>query len=437
MRTWSDRPFPGAVRLAQVVAQQKVLGKDGGESRVVYEIAGYPGWVAKLYKEPLRAADASDLTDIIDLPAGMGPGDLAHVNLCTAWPTARIVEDHGDATVGVMMAMAPGRFLADFRLRGDRVSKDQPLTIDWLIGNDQKLVQHGIGRPTADLRRHIASEFLALGDLLDRHLVVYGDWSYRNCLWDPVNGEVFLLDMDSCRLHQRAWVESMEWEDPQSPVATRAPLSRYNDRYKLALLAARCITGERGNPQRALDALPPELRLGAFGSAVALTLTAAAEYDRSAPDVLYSALKAPVPAADGSHVTGFRPVRRAGASSTRSSENRVTVPANGWGASSPGSADQPAPPPPRSPADGQRTGTDARGATAPAGQRLWTSGPACEPGRRAAGSGGRYGHGPSATRPGENGSGLIRPGLVTPARVVAAAVALLILLIIVILVVVL
>ena len=377
MRTWSDRPFQGTVRLGQVASQEKVLGKDGGESRVVYEIAGFPGWVAKLYKEPLKAADASDLGDIIELPAGMGPGDLGHVDLCTAWPTARILEDGGEATVGVMMAIAPGRFLADFRLRGDRVSKDQPLTIDWLIGNDEKLVhQHGISRPTADLRRQIASEFLALGDLLDRHRLVYGDWSYRNCLWDPVSGDVFLLDMDSCRQRHRAWVESMDWEDPQSPVAARAPLSRYNDRYKLALLAARCITGERGNPQRALDALPLDLGQGAFGSAVALTLTTTEVRDRSAPGALYSALKAPTPTADGSHVTGFRPVGRAGANRTRPTGIRVTAPANGGRPSSSRPAGRPRP---LGPATGRRPGAGSRGPASTVGQpqRMgWVTGPA-------------------------------------------------------------
>jgi hypothetical protein len=168
MRAWSDRPFPGTVRLATVAAQGEVLGNDGGESRVVYEIAGFPGWVAKLYQEPLSAADARSLAALIDLPAAMGPGDLGQVDSCTAWPTARVLADAGDETVGVVMLKAPVRFLADFRLRGDRVNRGKPLTIDWLIGNDESLAHHGITRPTRDLRLRLAREFLALGNLLDR-----------------------------------------------------------------------------------------------------------------------------------------------------------------------------------------------------------------------------------------------------------------------------
>jgi hypothetical protein len=411
VKAWSDRPFPGTVPLAQVAAQGKVLGNDGGESRVVYEIASFPGWVAKLYKEPLKAVDASGLAAIIDLPAAMGPGDLAHVDACTAWPTARILADHGDhATVGVVMAKAPDRFLADFRLRGDRISKGKPLTIDWLIGNDDKLAHHGIRCPTADVRRRVAWEFLALGDLLDRHLVVYGDWSYRNCLWAPVKGEVFLLDMDSCRQHQREWVESMEWEDPLSPVTARKPLSRYNDRYKLALLAARCIAGERGDPLRALAALPPELRLGTFGSAVRLALTTTSAPSRPAPGELLSALQAPAPAADGSHVTGYRPVRRAAAGSVRLTRDRVAAPGNGAGASRPGSTAQHVPPPSRGPADGQRMGTGTGGAAGPAGQRGWGAARSARP----------YVERPSPTWPAP-----VTPGKAA-ARVAAAAVALLV-----------
>jgi hypothetical protein len=289
MRAWSDRPFDGEVSIDRVVRDGPPLANDGGESRIVHEIAGYPGWVAKLYKRALSRAEAEALASLIELPESMGEGDRSRVDRCTAWPTARIVS-YG-STAGVVMAKAPVQFFVDFKLRGNRVERSRVLSIDWLIGEEVHLSRHDIEIPSIDTRQRIAGELLALGDLFERFGIVYGDWSYRNSLWSANGGGVFLLDMDSCRLGKRPWMESPEWEDPLYPAGELPYLDFWSDRYKIALLAVRCITGVRGDPMAALQRLPGDLRSGQFGSATRRALTVTSPRDRPSVRELLDALR--------------------------------------------------------------------------------------------------------------------------------------------------
>jgi hypothetical protein len=313
MKSWSDRPFVGEVPKDEVARQGRSLGMNGGEAHVVYEIADHPGWVAKLYKQSMLSWEADSLRKLIELPGSMRGNDLARLDSSTAWPTARIVEN--DATVGVVMAKAPDRFFVEFRLRGGRVGAAEVLPIDWLIGDEANLARQDIRIPDADLRQRIAEEFLTVGDLFERHNIIYGDWSYRNSLWSPCDGQVFLLDMDSGRLSRRQWVESPEWVDPLYPVSTRKPLDCYSDRYKLAVLAVRCITGERGDPIKALGRLPARLRSSGFGAALDAALTTSSAQHRPTAGELLTSLRSVrtahvYRAPAGSNVIGHRPVRR-------------------------------------------------------------------------------------------------------------------------------
>jgi hypothetical protein len=320
MRSWSDRPFAGEVSRHLVARQGRSLGTEGGEAKVVYEIADHPGWVAKLYKRPMLRLDADNLATLIELPGSLDVSDLALVDSITAWPTARIVED--SATVGVVMALAPSHFFVEFRLRGNRTCESRVLPIDWLVGDGAKLARQGIETPDAGSRWRIAREFLVVGDLLERRNVVYGDWSYRNSLWSPARAQVFLLDMDSCRLGRRLWMESPEWEDPLYPVHSCKPLDCYNDRYKLAVLTIRCLTGIRGDPVQAFGRLPGELQSARFGTIVHRALTAGSAEQRPTAGELLTALSSAAPArphaaAAGSNVTGQRPVRRSAGNGNR------------------------------------------------------------------------------------------------------------------------
>jgi hypothetical protein len=407
MKSWSDRPFAGEVAKDQVARKGRSLGMNGGDAHVVYEIADHPGWVAKLYKQSMLSLEADSLRKLVELPGSMSGSDLARVDSCTAWPTARIL-DNG-VTVGVVMAKAPDDFFVEFKLRGNRVGAAEVLPIDWLIGDEANLARQDIRIPGADVRQRIAREFLAVGELLERHNVVYGDWSYRNSLWSPDDGQVFLLDMDSGRLCRRRWVESPEWEDPLYPVSTRKPLDCFNDRYKLAVLAVRCVTGARGDPVEALSGLPVRLRSSEFGATLHTALTTSSAQQRPTAGELLNALRS-VPAAHvyaapaGSNVTGQRPVRRATGRTSRPGDK--TRPAAGG----------PGPKTPASPV-GQST---------PPGPGTWPSGEGTRPPGR---PGSTYGYTASRTY-----SPYVRPGARSGAGATVTLIVLMVIIAIVVLI---
>src|SRR5262249_21897739 len=112
----------------------------------------------------------------------------------------------------------------------------------------------------------------AVGALLERHGVVYGDWSYANAFWARGTGRVFVIDMDSCGIGDRPWVESKSWDDPGVEPGTR--LTTYTDRYKLTVLVLRCLSGVRGMDFAAAHAaLPERFHAGRLGEALWSGLT--------------------------------------------------------------------------------------------------------------------------------------------------------------------
>ncbi|MEV4233361.1 hypothetical protein AB0J81_41135, partial [Streptomyces bobili] len=250
MRTWSDSPFPSREELSGV-PEGKEISRDNGESRLVYEIKGSPGWLAKLYKRPADAGRTSDLQRLVYLPTAMSQADQDLVDRCLAWPTTRLYD--GSDLVGVVMAKAPDGFYAPLKaLSGWQ--DPAPLPLDWLMKPADKCAQVGLRRPDLDLRLRAVEELLAVGDLFARHDIVYGDWSYRNALWNQHTGEVFVIDLDSCGIGSREWVESPGWADPLFPDRSRRPTVA-SDSYKLAVLTVRCLTAQRQDPLEALSAV--------------------------------------------------------------------------------------------------------------------------------------------------------------------------------------
>ncbi|WP_405017866.1 hypothetical protein OHV05_13485 [Kitasatospora sp. NBC_00070] len=254
MTGWSDRPFGPETPLDGVGRAGREISSDDGESKRVYEPSRWPGWIAKVYRDPLTGPAAAELGRLVAAPAGMGPDDRGLLDRCTSWPASRIVES--GRTVGVLLPKAEDRFLnARINLPGGRRSDPRQLTVDWLAQSTADQRTGGVGEASGQTRRQVAESFLAVGALLDRHGLVYGDWSYRNAFWCQ-DGSGYLIDMDSCGFGSRPWVESPGWADPLYPVSRRPRLDVYCDRYKLAMLTVRCLTGERGDPVKACGALP-------------------------------------------------------------------------------------------------------------------------------------------------------------------------------------
>lgn len=312
MNTWTGWTSGTVVTLPEV-PEGATLAEAKGESQKVYEIAGRPGWLAKLYRQPLTAPEEDRLEALISLPSGMPGADVALLDRQTAWPVARIVG--AGRTVGVVMARAPGKFFATVQKKFSQdASTPEPLPLDWLIAANESITKRGLRAPDAATRTRAVWELLRIGALFERHDVVYADWSYSNALWDQDTGEVFVIDMDTCGIHHRDWIESPGGEDPLFQDGSRA-LTTYSDRYKVAMLTVRCLTGHRGaDPHAAYGRLEPGVQQSAFGKELERVLDATDPTDRPGlADLLTTFEVSYAPgrrqAADGTNVTGEVRVR--------------------------------------------------------------------------------------------------------------------------------
>ncbi|MFI0480849.1 hypothetical protein [Actinomadura sp. 9N215] len=269
MRAWSDRPFAPVTQLAEVAAAGARIAGENGQSTAVYESAAHPGWLVKRYKPGFPDEPPEVLDRLIGLPATMTPGELAVVDAATCWPVSRVVS--GAATVGVILAKAPAEFFTEVRTPFGP-PESVPLSLDQLVQADPEFyTARDLAVPDRRERVRVARNLLRLGALLERRDVVYGDWSYANLFWERGAGRVFLIDMDSCGLSSRPWVECNSWNDPAVPQGER--LTVRTDRYKIAVAVLRVLTGVRGeDPHPALDALDTRLRTAPFGDALRCSL---------------------------------------------------------------------------------------------------------------------------------------------------------------------
>jgi hypothetical protein len=72
---------------------------------------------------------------------------------------------------------------------------------------------------------------------------VYLDWSYANGFWSTSELAAYVIDIDGCSLGPRLQTETTGWADPLVPL--KAMANNEVDRYRVALLVARCLTAER------------------------------------------------------------------------------------------------------------------------------------------------------------------------------------------------
>jgi hypothetical protein len=269
MRTWSDSPFSRIVDLADVQDRGEVIAEYNGESRIIYEIEGHPGWLAKLYIHSISAERARELEDLIALPARMNDSDRELIDSSVAWPVAQIVD--GDSTVGVIIAKASDEFFASIKTVPGRV-KRMRLEFDHLAMQEEEYSRRGLDSPSPRERLKIVRQIVAVGDLLERYGIVFGDWSYSNEFWAEKSHQVFVIDVDPCGFTNRPWVESNRLGDPLVPRGNC--ITTYTDRYKLAVLTVRGLTGERSNEAAAVGRLPQEVRNSALQQVLTRILTA-------------------------------------------------------------------------------------------------------------------------------------------------------------------
>ncbi|GAA3431365.1 hypothetical protein [Kutzneria kofuensis] len=240
--TWR---LPAVVTLDEIGPLAGTISDAAGQSTGIHPLDDHPGWLAKLYRTPGGAADAKRLDDLIALPVD---GLLRDA---TSWPVARIAAD--EKTLGCVIPTAPDRFRRD-----DGVWRE----IDWLAKPDHLFVRRGLTVPTRADRLSICRNLVDVAAALERHELVYSDWSYSNAFWCDTDGSVFVIDIDGCGPGPVPNIFQPNWDDP----LTRRPMlaDACTDRYRVALLVTRCLTGERELPL-ALNALADSDGLGNRG----------------------------------------------------------------------------------------------------------------------------------------------------------------------------
>jgi len=250
---WSRSPVGRVVRLTEVGALGEKLGENNGESRRVCRMQKYPDWVYKEYPAPVSTDHVQRLTRLIQLPEQMTAAHKALVDEHTSWPVTRVVNAQ-QQTIGVLMPLAPPTFSAPRQMPSGR-TKLKPLEVDVLALTEARQTQMMLPSQTLPDRISICASIAAVGALFERHGLVYLDWSYANVFWSLNDHSAYVIDLDGCSFGPRQQIQSPNWADPLVPRGRQA--GNESDRYRAALLIARCLTGMRADLT--------ETRSGLFG----------------------------------------------------------------------------------------------------------------------------------------------------------------------------
>lgn len=277
MTSLSDGPFQRVERRTGLVLGT-TLSEHRGQARRVCLLESYPDWIYKEYNDEARRQTEDTLLDrLIAFPDRLPRADREIVAATASWPTARVVDEEG--TLGVILPLAPDAFRAD--VRGARRTRSELLTIGLLAQRDAALEQRGLPPQPLTNRIRLCLSLVTTAALLERHGIVYLDWSFVNAFWSPTTLTTYLIDMDGCSFGPRPLIQTHGWDDPLVPLGS--PGGQQVDRYRVALLVGRCLTGERMLPQlpAALTVLATtEPRLGKVCRMVSATLHAQNLADR-------------------------------------------------------------------------------------------------------------------------------------------------------------
>lgn len=230
------RPFKGASRL--------------------FHIDSIPGHLAKLYRTPLDPRGREALEHLIRIPENASAAERRMLAESTSWPVAVLVR--AGIAVGCVIPEAPEKFRHDFGPgEGSRV-----LEIDWLCVPELRLRRTGLPIPTDGDRLEVVRDLVAVAEFFERRDLVYSDWSYSNALWGTSDHSAYVVDIDQTATQRFDDPHHPNWSDPLSSDSEGAA-DKFTDRYRLALLVARCLTGRRGIS----DVLEGLLAFRGFGAA--------------------------------------------------------------------------------------------------------------------------------------------------------------------------
>jgi hypothetical protein len=253
-----QRSLPPVVSLTTLGVLGEQIATNTGQSSAVtrVEVRGTgPGLLFKRYKKPLDNTDVKRLDRLIafgrsDAAAGRPAREvlLRH----TSWPVTR-VEDDDCATIGCLIPLAPNGF---------RTPTGGYREIDTLARSDERIKRNGTP-PTPEQRITACRCLVGIAAALEQRRFVYSDWNYANAFWNPDDYTVYLIDMDGCAEDSGPDIRQHGWEDPLARPG--APADLYTDRYRVALLTGRCLTGERNHAEmlHRLADPPPGIPSGA------------------------------------------------------------------------------------------------------------------------------------------------------------------------------
>jgi hypothetical protein len=238
---WSHPPVGRVVPLAGLGAMGESLGQHTGESRRVCRLRSFPDWVLKEYPAPLLGDGVERLDRLIKLPEQMSAADMTLVDGHTSWPTSRVV-DNWHRTIGVLVPLAPANFSMDRQMPGGR-TQHKLLEVDVLALTESRQAQLKIAPQSLAERIAVCAAIAAVGALFERQGLVYLDWSYANVFWSIRDHSAYVIDMDGCSFGSRPQIQTPNWDDPLVPRGCDA--GNESDRYRVALLISRCLTGRR------------------------------------------------------------------------------------------------------------------------------------------------------------------------------------------------
>ncbi|MER5788630.1 hypothetical protein [Streptomyces sp. NPDC001980] len=239
-RPWA-RAIPPVTPLTALGTLGEQIATDNGQSSEVTRLTGAetgPDLLFKRYKTPLADTDAHRLDRLVAFGrSDTGAGRPAREVLLarTSWPVARVT-GRADATIGCLIPLAPDAF---------RSPSGGFREIDTLALPDLRLARNGTP-PTAEQRLTACRSLVGIAAALEQRRFVYSDWNYANAFWSPTDHSVHLIDIDGCGEETAPDIHQPGWEDHLARPEAAADLC--TDRYRVALLTARCLTGVRSLP---------------------------------------------------------------------------------------------------------------------------------------------------------------------------------------------
>ncbi|QIZ35952.1 hypothetical protein [Saccharopolyspora sp. ASAGF58] len=229
--TW---PLPAVVTLDDLEPLKKTISAGAGQSTGIHPIEDRPGWLAKLYRTPGDHSEATRLDELIALPGGITADDSTTLGTSTSWPVARITKGDNPAH-GCVIPAAPDRFRQD--------SAEGFREIDTLARTTDSFARQKLRVPSRSDRLRICRNLVLVAEVLERHKLVYSDWSYSNAFWCHDDASVFVIDIDGCGPGPVPNIVQPNWDDPLTQRPNKADAC--TDRFRVALLVTRCLTGQR------------------------------------------------------------------------------------------------------------------------------------------------------------------------------------------------